>query len=223
MRCIALLSGGKDSWYALYLAHLNSFEIMRAVSFIPGRDDSYMLHHPAVEWIGKQCELAEIPHSAFHVSGEKEVEVEEMKNKLKDVVNTTNAECLVCGAVWSDYQKSRIDFIAEELGVMSYAPLWRKDEEMLLREMVEEAGFSFIVTQVAAYGLDEWAGKIITAENLESFIEDLQKARSNVMGEGGEYESFVTYMPLFKREIRVESFDLMKQKGTAEIVIHSLH
>jgi len=85
MRCLALLSGGKDSWYALYLAILSGFEIVRAVTFLPARKDSYMLHHPAAGLVRYQCRAASVPHEEFRISGEKEKEVDEKGILLREI------------------------------------------------------------------------------------------------------------------------------------------
>ena len=197
MRAMALVSGGKDSWYALYLLLQQGFEIVCTVTFSPKNPESYMLHSIKTELVKKQSELAGIKNYTLIVSGEKEKEVEEMKEKLRIIKEKENIEALICGAIRSEYQKHRIDMISEEINLISYAPLWHKDEESLLKE-ITYSGFKFKVVLTAAEGIDQWYTKVIDENNVNSFIKDLKKARANVSGEGGEYETLVIDSPLFK-------------------------
>jgi ABC transporter with metal-binding/Fe-S-binding domain ATP-binding protein len=197
MRTIALVSGGKDSWYSLYILLQQGFEIVCTVTFSPRNPESYMLHSIKTQLVKKQSELANIKNYTFEVSGEKEKEVEEMKEWLKKIKDLEKAEALVCGAIMSEYQRHRIDMIAEELGLVSYTPLWHKNEEKLLKEIVQ-SGFKFQVVLTAAEGIERWKNQIISEKNVKEFIKDLKKARANVSGEGGEYETLVIESPLFK-------------------------
>lgn len=197
MKAIALISGGKDSWYAYYLMLLSGFEIPCAVTFIPKNKESFMFHHPLAEKVSEQARLANLKHYAFEVSGKKEEEVFEAKKWLKEIVEREKVKGLICGAIRSWYQRQRIDFIGEELGLATYFPLWLKDEKKLIKEMVKEAGFEFLIAETCAEGIWQWKGKIITKDNLEDFLSDLKKARCNPSGEGGEYETFLIKAPFF--------------------------
>ncbi|MGC9310681.1 MAG: diphthine--ammonia ligase [Candidatus Aenigmatarchaeota archaeon] len=202
MKLLALVSGGKDSWYALYLMMQSGHDIPVAVTFVPRNPDSYMLQRAMTEKVREQFASLKrefkIRHREFGVSGEKEKEVEEMKELLAPIVKKERIEGIICGAVLSEYQRRRLDYICEELGVKSFAPLWHKNEEALLKEIVMGAGFEFMVARVCAEGIEQWRGKTVTAGNIEGFISDLKKARCNVSGEGGEYETFVTKAPFLR-------------------------
>ncbi len=197
MRVITLVSGGKDSWYAYYIMLQQGFEIPCVVTFLPKNKESFMLHHPFADRVSLQTKKANLKHYIFEVSGEKEREIEEMKEHLRKIVGKENVEGLICGAIRSEYQKQRIDFICEELGLISYSPLWHKNEEELTKEIVSDAGFEFLVVETCAEGIEKWKGKIINKENVKEFISDLKKARCNISGEGGEYETFVIKTPFF--------------------------
>lgn len=200
MKLLSLISGGKDSWYALFVMMQEGHEISDAVTFIPKNPESYMLQHAMTPDVKEQFSkiTLNIRHHIFEVSGEKEKEIEEMKNLLAPIVRKEKIDGIVCGALASEYQKQRIDFICEELGIRSYAPLWHKSEENLIKEIIDSAGFEFLIAAIGAEGIDNWHLKKITKTNLPAFISDLKKARCNVSGEGGEYETFVTKTPFFK-------------------------
>jgi len=200
MRLLALISGGKDSWYAYYLMLQMGIDIPAIVTFIPKNPESYMLQRPMVDKVPNQVKAMKNPpkHFVFGVSGKKEEEIKEMKSHLGKVAKAEKIDGIISGAILSEYQKQRIDFICHGLGVISYAPLWHKNQESLMNDIVMEAGFEFILADTCAEGVEKWKGKKVTSKNLGSFIKDLKNAQANVSGEGGEYETFVTKTPFFE-------------------------
>ena len=50
-----------------------------------------------------------------------------MKEALLGLANTHKIDCVVTGAIASEYQNSRIERICSELGLRSIAPLWRRE------------------------------------------------------------------------------------------------
>lgn len=196
MKLAAIISGGKDSWYAYYKMLKRGYEITTIITFIPKRKDSYMFHFPLAKNVSIQVKNLKITHYVFEVSGEKEKEVKEMREYLKKIVKKEEIRGLISGAIKSNYQKSRIDKICKELKIKSFTPLWHNDEKILLNEIID-SGFEFLVTHICAEGIEKWKNKIINKINLNEFIRDLDKARCNISGEGGEYETFVIKSPLF--------------------------
>ena len=201
MKLAALTSGGKDSLFAAYIMHSQGFEIRYLVTLHPASDESYMFHVPNLWITGLQALAMEAPILMRGTSGEKEREVEDLKAVLESVEG--EIEGVVTGAVASEYQKQRVDMVCEDLGIPSFAPLWHKDPEMLLREIMD-AGFKVIVTSVAAEGLDKsWLGRSINEDTLEALKTLGEKYGLHLAGEGGEYETLVLDMPLFKHSFAV--------------------
>jgi ABC transporter with metal-binding/Fe-S-binding domain ATP-binding protein len=201
MKLAALTSGGKDSLFAAYLMHSQGFEIRYLVTLHPVSDESYMFHVPNLWVTGLQAVAMGVPILMRGTSGEKEREVEDLRAVLESVEGAIDG--VVTGAVASEYQRQRVDVVCEELGIPSFAPLWHKDPERLLREMLD-AGFSVVITSVAAEGLDRgWLGKTLD----EAALEDLAVLRDrygvHLAGEGGEYETLVLDMPLFRHGFAV--------------------
>ncbi len=169
MRIAALFSGGKDSTYALYLLQQQGWDIVSLLTVIPKASDSYMFHYPNIQWTKLQAESMGIPIKYKESSGLKE---EELKD-IEELMQAEDTDGFVCGAIASDYQWSRLNSIAQKLGRPLHAPLWRKDQLMLLEEMVR-AGFKFMIAGVYAEGFDEgWLGKVIN----EHSIRELEKLR----------------------------------------------
>ena len=121
-----------------------------------------MFHTPNIDMATYQAEAMEIPIVLQETEGEKEKELSDLKKALQKAKEKYQIEGIVSGALYSNYQRGRIEKIAEELGLKVFCPLWHKDQELEMREILKN-NFSFIFTQIAAEGLDKsWLNKIIT-------------------------------------------------------------
>ncbi len=218
MKLAALISGGKDSLYALYTMS-KKHEIAYLLTVFPERDDSYMFHHPNLSLTKLQAEAMGIPLLTRVTKGEKEKELEDLKrlfSKVKDRVDG-----IVSGALASRYQKQRIDKLCEELGLKSLAPLWGISGEELWKQLLENK-FEVIVTSVAAMGLSkEWLGRKIDHEAFEELKKMAEKYRFHLGFEGGEAETFVLNMPLFKKKIVIKKARKMwdEKSNTGKYII----
>ena len=204
MRVAVLYSGGKDSNYALHWALKQGFEVKYLVSMVSESDESYMYHVPNIHLTELQARAIGIPLVKGFTSGEKEKEVEDMKAVLEGL----KIEGVVAGALASEYQKRRVDRVAEELGLKSFAPAWHRDPVDYMRELIRI--FDIVMVGVSAYGLDErWLGRKIDGKALEELVKLHEKYRIHVAGEGGEFETFVRDAPFFKARI---VFDEVEKK-----------
>ena len=193
MKMACLFSGGKDSTYALYIMLAQGHDIPYLVTVFPESQESYMFHYPEIDRTIDQAKAMSIKHIIVRTKGEKEKELDDLKNALKKL----KIDGVFSGAVASEYQKQRIDAMAEELSIVSFAPLWHKDQESLLKEQID-AGFEIKITHVAAQGLDEsWVGRTIGYKAFEELKRIRDKYKINISGEGGEYETLVLNCPLF--------------------------
>lgn len=198
----ALYSGGKDSTYALHWAVFKGFNVVCLITILPKREDSWMFQYPNVEFTRYQAEVLEIPIFFQESSGLKEKELEDLFLaflKAKEL----GAEGIVAGALLSDYQRLNINFIANKLNLKTFSPLWRKNQENYMRELIDE-GFEYVITSASAYGFPfELVGKEVSREDIEKIILASKKFGFNPAFEGGEAETFVTYAPLFKRKLKI--------------------
>jgi diphthine-ammonia ligase len=198
MRVAALVSGGKDSLLALHKAS-ESHEIACLITAFSDNPDSYMFHTDAVTLVRLQAESMGLPLITFSTKGVKEEELTDLKKALTKAVKDFGVKGVVSGAIDSNYQKSRIDALCKDLGLVSIAPLWHQDPLLLLEEVVKR--FEAVIVKVAAEGLDDsWLGRRID----KAFIKDVLKLRVHPMGEGGEYESLVLNAPLFKKRLVIK-------------------
>ena len=207
MKVAILFSGGKDSVYAAYLARQSGNELACAIVIKSENPDSYMFHTPSIEKAEKQVELIDIPLLVHKTRGKKEDELKDLSDAIKIAKEKYGVEGVVTGALHSEYQASRIGKICEELGLESINPLWHREEIGYLKELVEN-DFEIIISAVAAYPLDgSWLGRKIAEEFIEEVSELKKKYDIHPAGEGGEFETFVLNCPLFKKGLKVKSFE----------------
>jgi len=198
MEVVVLFSGGKDSVFSLYKV-MQEHNIKCLLTMMPVKSDSWMFHYPMLDLTRLQADAIGIKHVERKTSGDKEKELKDLKNALKEI----GAEGVVSGAVASDYQKKRIDKICAELQLKSIAPLWHKDSEEILREEIRN-GFEIIISGVYAEGFDKsWIGRKIDEECVDELIKLNKRFGINISGEGGEYESFVMDGPIFKKRVHI--------------------
>ncbi|KAM6444821.1 diphthine--ammonia ligase isoform 2-T2 [Rhynochetos jubatus] len=141
-----------------------------------------------------------------------EDEVEDLYQLMKLVKDKEGVEGVSVGAILSDYQRVRVEDVCRRLNLQPLAYLWRRNQEILLKEMIS-SNIQAIIIKVAAFGLDpnKHLGK--TLHQMEPYLLELsEKYGVHVCGEGGEYETFTLDCPLFKKKIVVDS---------AEVVVHS--
>jgi ABC transporter with metal-binding/Fe-S-binding domain ATP-binding protein len=211
MKLASLFSGGKDSVYSTYLAKQEGHEIVCLISIFSENKESFMFHTPSISKVEKQAEVIGIPLLIWKTKGEKEKELIDLKNAIKKAVKVYEIEGIVTGAIQSVYQASRIQKICDDLGIKCINPLWQKDEEKYLEELIN-SGFEVIIVGVFAYPLNEsWLGRKIDSRFIKEIIELNRKYKIHVAGEGGEFESFVLNCPLFSKCLKVFDKKILKE------------
>jgi diphthine-ammonia ligase len=198
MKLAALISGGKDSCFAIYRALQEGHVVTDLVTIKPANVDSYMFHSVNIHLTGLISEACDIPLTSQLSKGEKEKELDDLKNALSRL----KVEGVAVGAIESEYQALRVRRICDELGLVIYAPLWHKDPESLLFEMIE--CMDIIMVKVAAGGMDKsWLGRRFDKKMIADLKELNRKYRVHLAGEGGEYETLVLNAPFFRKKIEL--------------------
>ncbi len=206
MKVVSLFSGGKDSAFALWCAQMQGWDVERLVTVFPESQESWMFHFPAIRWTGLQAQAIDIPQVAILTKGAKEEELQDLMVGLEKLRKSLGIEAIVSGAVASEYQRTRLDNVCEKLGLRSFAPLWHKEQEFLVREEIE-SGFEIMVTSCNALGLDErWLGRTLGLSDLAELVRLRKRYGLSVAFEGGEAETFVSGGPVFKKGLSVVRF-----------------
>jgi len=219
MKLAALISGGKDSWYAAYLAKKHNNEITCLVTLNPERDDSWMFHVPNIDKVQEQAKAAGLPLIMLPTEGIKEQELSDLKEAINLAKQKHSVEGICAGAIASKYQKERVENICEELDLKLVAPIWGMRPEQYMLSLILDK-FEVIIVGIAAEGLDEsFLGKKIDKD----LIKEFKKTDIHIAGEGGEYETFVLDCPLFKKRLEVwKSYINMESKNTGKLIIDDI-
>lgn len=226
MKVVALLSGGKDSLYNMYLCKREGHEIVAIANLRPPSDeqdelDSFMYQtvgYQAINYIAQSLDLPlfqktitkrTINTDLVYVETSTD-EVEDLYKLLHDIrhEHKINFDAVSVGAIASSYQKSRVENICSRLNIEMLAYLWHLDQGVLLQRMIDE-NFDAILIKVACIGLEKRdVGKSI--KEMQHNLSSLQSQYGvNVCGEGGEYETLVLDCPMFKKRLNIDSYEVL--------------
>ncbi|MFX0207048.1 MAG: diphthine--ammonia ligase [Candidatus Hodarchaeota archaeon] len=220
----ALVSSGKDSLYALHLMRQRNYAIHCLISVRSQNPYSWMFHTPNIELVHLQAQALGIPLVFVETRGEKEQELQDLQHAIQQAIEKYQIEGVISGALYSNYQRTRIEQIADLLDLKVFSPLWHTDQEREMRQLVE-AGFEVIFSSVASMGLNKsWLGKIITHADIDKLKDLNKKIGLNIAGEGGEYESLVLYGPGFSHRIVIDEYETIEENSiTAKTIIKKAH
>eukprot|EP00767_Chilomastix_cuspidata_P002684 gnl/Chilomastix_cuspidata/2803.p2 GENE.gnl/Chilomastix_cuspidata/2803~~gnl/Chilomastix_cuspidata/2803.p2 ORF type:complete len:582 (+),score=278.42 gnl/Chilomastix_cuspidata/2803:378-2123(+) len=219
MKFAALLSGGKDSVFALHEAARAAHEPVCVAQLVPAQReveelDSWMFQtvgHSTVKQIAQSMGLPLVTRSIRGGSSMTSMnykktdgdEVEDLFQLLKSVrFHFPDVQAVVSGAVLSNYQRIRVESVCARVGLVSLAPLWQRDQATLLREI--NASVDAIIVKVAGMGLKTaFLGR--TLRELEPVLmQNFRRWDTSPIGEGGEFETIAVDAPLFRERLEVE-------------------
>lgn len=219
------MSGGKDSCYAMMQCVRYGHEIACLAHLHPPAElsadaaeiDSFMFQSVGHQTVALLAECMQLPLVSetitgtavktdidYHESAAGD-EVEDLYRLLQRVKEQFPGVQGVCtGAIFSSYQRNRVENVCSRLGLTSLGYLWRREQTELLQEMID-SDVEAILVKVASIGLQprRHLGKTI-AELQPQFMNLKEEYQMNVCGEGGEYETFTLDCPLFKKRIVID-------------------
>ena len=220
MTVTALVSGGKDSVYAAYLADTQGWPVEELVTLRPRDPESMMFHTPNLDLVELQAEAWGKRHRTVPVTDPGEPgELEALDRALSGATGP-----VVAGAIASSYQWARLLRIADRHGRRVYAPLWRKEPGTVVREEIL-AGLDIRFVHLSAEPLPAaWLGERLDLARLTELERIHREVRQvNVAGEGGEYETLVVDAPFFASRIEVDRARTEVDRSTGRLVISSAH
>lgn len=203
-----LFTGGKDSTFAIEALRTSGFKIVCLITIISENAYSYMLHTPNIKIAELSAEALQIPISFGSTKGEKEKELEDIRDTVSRTRKDYDFQFLASGGLSSNYQKKRLENIAGEIGLEPVNPMWGIDQQSYMKQLVRRE-YKFILTSVSSAGLDEkWLGRNIDANSLKELLYLSEKYHFNPAFEGGEAETLVIDCPLFQKQ----SIEIREQK-----------
>jgi diphthine-ammonia ligase len=215
MRVGVLFSGGKDSTLALHLA-AEKEQVTCLITLRSRNPESYMFHTPNINVTELQAQALELPLLTQETEGKKEAELADLEQAILQAKHEWSIEGVVTGAVESVYQASRVQRICHRLDLWCFNPLWKKNQQTLLEELLQK-GFVVLISGIFAYPLDEkWLGKTLDAAMVGRLVELQGQFGISPSGEGGEIETTVLDAPMFRRRLEVRDA-VVEAKGNSGV------
>ncbi|KAL8435985.1 hypothetical protein ACSSS7_002030 [Eimeria intestinalis] len=220
-KTVGLVSGGKDSIFALHWAREMGHRICAVATLLPRDElveaDSYMYQSVGTEMTSAVAECLGVPHFCATVrgrpinteslnyqttAGDEVEDLYELLSRVKEAI--PGLEAVSCGAILSEYQRRRVEHVCERLGLVPISLLWNRQQEDLLGEMIEW-GLHAVLVKTASMGLSRKHLGRSLSDLLPHFVALHKKHGFHVCGEGGEYETLTLDCPLFQKGSTVVS------------------
>lgn len=193
MKVFASWSGGKESALATYKAISQGHQVSYLVNFISEDGKRSRSHGIKAGVLELQAKAIEIPLIQVKTSWEN---YEENFKKVVMGLKEKGIEGGVFGDMDLDEHREWVERVCAELQVKPLLPLWGIEPGELLAEFWE----SRFKAKVVATRLDE---DLLGKDLDKVLVVEIQKFNSHPCGESGEYHTFVTDGPIFKRPLKV--------------------
>lgn len=197
-------TGGKDGCLSCYQAMSDGFNVTHLLNFRDTKKKGSHTINPKL--LSAQMQATGIPSILTDF-----ISYEHEFKKVVQELNDNNAA--IEGAVFGHIQThdSLVDRICNDLGVKLIMPLWKRDSEQIISDLVD-AGFKTIIVSVKAGLLGkEWLGRTID----HKFVKDLRRYNSAIdpCGEDGEFHTFVIDGPLFRHRLKIVESEKILEDG----------
>jgi len=189
-------SGGKDGCLACFRAMRSGYTISHLVNFISKEHGKVSFHRIEPELIRLQAEAIGIPLL------QKETTWEGYEQEFKEAVRSlipNDVKGMIFGDIYIQEHRDWVERVCGELGIEAVEPLWGSDPEKILTDFIDAGFEAIVVTAKPDLFGSEWIGHTVDRE----FLRYLRERKIDICGENGEYHTFVTYGPLFKKRIRI--------------------
>ena len=183
MARVALLSGGKDSFYAALRAWPPDYGLVLTYWF--PEPSPHQANLPAV---AASLALAGVPIVVAGLPPGREAEA------TVSLLRRLGAEDVVAGDVYIEDHLRYMEWVAGEAGARLLEPLWGRDPEDLLYEIVE-AGVEAVVVG-AREGLERLLGLRLSRGTARLVAGEAERLGFDPLGERGEYHTLVTNSPV---------------------------
>jgi diphthine-ammonia ligase len=209
-------SGGKDSCLALYRVLKENHEVICLLSMVSEIDARNHAHGIQLEILKLQADALGLPLILVDSAGEYELS---LKRSLSHLKEQSGVEAIVFGSLYSKKDRKWNEQVAYKSGIEPLFPVWisQNHSSQLLYEFIS-LGFNFVVCRASNKYFDRtWAGKYLDW----SFYDEIHQTDSCVMGELGEYHTFVLDGPIFHKKIGITKSYVVLNSGLWSLDIQS--
>ncbi len=123
------------------------------------------------------------------------------KAELVSILSRIGADEIVAGDVYIEDHLRYLESVARDVGASLIEPLWGRDSEELLYEMLE-IGFETIVIGCRRE-MRQWLLKKLDKRNANDFVNSLRNLGFDPLGERGEYHTIVIDSPMHIRRVEI--------------------
>lgn len=218
MKFVALVSGGKDSFFNVLHCMQNGHQLAALANLYPADTnqseiDSFMFQTVGHDVIDFYSQCVDVPLFRQPITGTSsnvaleylqtdDDEIEDLYLLLKKVKNADpEITGVSCGAILSHYQRTRVENVCERLGLTLLTYLWQRDQAELMQEMA--AVVDARIVKVAAVGLTKKHLGLHIGQMLPILTKLNQMYDVHVCGEGGEFETLVLDAPFFVKRLKI--------------------
>ncbi len=231
MKVISSWSSGKDSCLACYKTIRAGHDVKYLFTTISGESKRINFHGTNTKLLDAQSQAAGIP--MLRVETTPDGYTQEFKDGVRKLIEKDGIEGMVFGDIYLEWHKEWIDEVCADLGIEPIMPLWNKDTSKLINEFIDSGFEAVIVGVSGKHVADgdKLVGRTINREFVEYVRENVDKFSRfrlkggnpqnpvdyneikshgtyencdfDICGENGEYHTFVTGGPLFKKKIKI--------------------
>lgn len=216
-----LVSGGKDSILSLWIA-LHKYNVTSILNIVPKKDDSQLFHYENSEYVGLISNMLGLK---FYSAELKSNNIHEELTTLTDLILKSGVKAIVTGGVLSEFQRFKFNRAAKLANVNCYNPIWRKSPEGILNLLINN-NFEVIIVSVSSMGLHKnLIGKSLTLKLYEHLKNLKDEFGLSIIGEGGEFETFVLDAPFFPKKLVIEDSEILwdDKRDTGWLKINELN
>ena len=193
MKVFSSWSGGKDCALATYKAISQGYEVLYLLNFISEDGDKSRSHGIKSDVLALQAKAIGIPLIQVKTSWEN---YEENFKKVVKELKDKGIEGGVFGDMDLEEHREWVERVCGEVGMKAFLPLWGIKPEKLIAEFLKLKFKAIVIATKLEEGL---LGKVLD----KALIRRIVKLGSHPCGESGEYHTFVTAGPIFKRALKV--------------------
>lgn len=201
MRVFASWSGGKECALATYKAISQGHKVLYLVNFISEDGERSRSHGIKAGVLALQAEAIGIPLIQVKTSWENyEENFKKVVRELKD----KGVEGGVFGDIDLQEHRDWVERVCGEVGIKAFLPLWQVRPEELIDEFLR---LEFKAMVVATRLEESLLGKVLD----KALVRQIVRLGSHPCGESGEYHTFVTAGPIFRRALNVNKDEREKR------------
>jgi diphthine-ammonia ligase len=201
-------SSGKDACLALYRILKEKKNVACLISMVSEKDKRNHAHGIKLDILKSQAEALGLPLILVDSAGNYEISLISALTKLKEELGIGE---IAFGSLYSEEDRKWNEEIAYKAGLHPLFPVWISQNETtkLLEEFIS-LGFSAVVCRASEKHFDQtWAGRFLDL----SFLNEIQKHDLCVMGEFGEYHTFVLDGPIFHKRVNLIKSGVVLNSG----------